>query len=80
MNCGICERRIESVSEKYCVYHRHAENQLKQVYLDWKKAFGIDLTWESYLEQVSELQHTGKWAKEVSRSTLKSKRRSIRSN
>ena len=58
--CPICGR---DTKDEFCVYHQTAFDSLKETYNEWEKAAG--LSWEQYLERVSELDGTGRWVQEI---------------
>ena len=60
--CPICGREVAERSE-LCLYHRHALDNLRDVFGDWERALGID--WKEYLNRVQELDETGMWVREI---------------
>jgi hypothetical protein len=58
--CPICGR---SLQEKFCSYHETAFDNMKEMYAKWKTAAG--LSWEDYLNKISDLEATGRWVREV---------------
>ncbi|MGI0081082.1 MAG: hypothetical protein ACRECH_15845 [Nitrososphaerales archaeon] len=68
MNCAICSRRVTKDSG-YCRYHDIASFNLKKYYADWERAYG-SISWERYLESVSQLSDSGDWVREVAKYEL----------
>ncbi len=60
--CSVCGREVAEDSE-FCVYHRHALDNLQATFDDWKRALEID--WKEYLNRVHKLDETGIWVREV---------------
>ena len=58
--CPICGRNLQ---EKFCVYHQTAFRNMKEMYSEWETA--ADLSWEEYLDRISDLEDTGRWIREV---------------
>jgi hypothetical protein len=58
--CPICGRDAQ---DKFCAYHKTASDNLNEMYNEWEKAAG--LTWEEYLEKISEIEDTGRWVREI---------------
>jgi len=58
--CPICGRDTQ---DKFCSYHQTAFDNLKEMYDEWEKAAG--LSWEQYLDKISELESTGRWVREI---------------
>ena len=70
-DCRLCHRRRMEGSE-YCLHHQRAFKTLKEKYVIWEKALGID--WVEFLGRVSVMKETGVWAREVAASQLKKAR------
>ena len=60
--CPICNRGTIGDSE-YCEYHAEALMNIEKAYSIWDNAMNI--TWEDYLEQLTDEENAGKWAREV---------------
>ncbi len=60
--CSVCSRDVAEDSE-LCNYHRHALDNLRATFDDWKRALEID--WKEYLNRVHELDETGIWVCEI---------------
>ena len=60
--CSVCGRKVAEDSE-FCVYHRHALDNLRATFDDWKCALEID--WNEYLNRMHKLDETGIWVREV---------------
>ncbi len=60
--CSVCGREVAEDLE-FCVYHRHALDNLRATFDDWKRALEID--WKEYLNRVHKLDETGIWVREV---------------
>ncbi|MGY5879545.1 MAG: hypothetical protein RTV31_04800 [Candidatus Thorarchaeota archaeon] len=58
--CPICGRDLQ---EKFCSYHQTAFDNMKEMYSKWETAAG--LSWEAYLDKISNLEDTGRWIREV---------------
>ena len=58
--CPICGRDLQ---EEFCSYHQTAFNNLKEMHAEWEAAAG--LSWENYLDRISDLEETGRWIREV---------------
>ena len=58
--CPLCGRDKE---DEFCSYHQTALNNLKEKHEKWETAAG--LSWEKYLERLSDLESTGRWIREV---------------
>jgi hypothetical protein len=65
MKCIICDKEA---SEKYCVLHKKAYQNVVQKFDYWNRAAAI--SWKEYLKAVVENAYTGLWAKEVALSLL----------
>lgn len=61
-DCKICGRKSDG--EDLCEYHQAALTNLKSAYEIWAEAEG-HLAWEEYINQVYELEETGRWIKEI---------------
>jgi len=59
--CHICGRALSSV--QFCEYHEAAFANLKESFEKWKTANKV--TWSEYLDQVIQLENTGRWVVEV---------------
>lgn len=68
MKCAICTRRALGESG-YCRGHNAANLNLKKHYAEWKRRYG-SLSWERYLESVSQISDTGDWVREVANQEL----------
>ncbi len=60
--CPVCGREVAEDLE-LCLYHRHALDNLRSTFGDWKRALEID--WKEYLNRVQELDETGMWVREI---------------
>ena len=60
--CSVCGREVVEDSE-FCVYHRHALDNLRATFDDWKRALVID--WKEYLNRMHKLDETGRWVREI---------------
>lgn len=58
--CPICGRDAQ---DEFCTYHKTASDNLKEMYNEWEKATG--LSWEKYLDKISEIEDTGRWVREI---------------
>jgi len=61
-DCQICGRKSDG--KDLCEYHQTALANLKFAYEIWAEAEG-HLAWEEYINQVYELEETGRWIKEI---------------
>lgn len=68
MKCAICSRPALRES-LYCKYHDAANRNLKKHYADWERRYG-SLSWERYLESVSQISDSGDWVREVANQEL----------
>jgi len=68
MKCIVCNRACDK--KGYCRFHKKALQNIVKSYPSWKKALG--LSWEEYLNEISENSITGEWAKEVVKHLIKS--------
>jgi DNA topoisomerase-1 len=59
--CAICNR--EEFSNGLCTYHYKANEQIDEVYEEWKEREGV--SFNEYLERIKKLKSTGKWVVEV---------------
>jgi len=59
--CSICGRGIEA--KDLCRYHLEALGNLRGAYDGWNTASG--LSWNEYLEQLEQLDETGRWIIDV---------------
>ena len=59
-DCPICGRDKQ---EKFCSYHQAAFENMKKMYAEWETAAG--LSWDNYLDKISNLEDTGRWIREV---------------
>jgi len=59
-DCPICGRNLH---DKFCSYHQTASDNLEEMYSKWETAAG--LSWEAYLDKISDLEDTGRWIREV---------------
>ncbi|TFH06729.1 MAG: hypothetical protein E4H14_10140 [Candidatus Thorarchaeota archaeon] len=59
-NCPICGRDKQ---DQFCSYHQTAFDNLKKMHTTWENAAG--LSWEDYLDKISDLENTGRWIREV---------------
>lgn len=59
--CHICGRNLSS--DHFCEYHETAYANLRSAFERWKSSAGV--TWNEYLDQVSQLESTGRWVIEV---------------
>lgn len=59
-HCPICSRDKQ---DEFCSYHQTAFDNLKAMHSKWETASG--LTWEAYLNKISDLENTGRWIVEV---------------
>jgi len=66
--CGLCHRRIQPDSE-YCEYHSTSLDNLKEAYKNWRKSLNIE--WDEFLMEVSELNETGSWVLDVAADLLR---------
>jgi len=67
--CLICQREAEY--NELCNLHKKAYENIHTQYLDWKKA--MNLSWEEYLNRLTENPYTGTWAKMLAKKLLESK-------
>jgi hypothetical protein len=66
--CEVCKRSIEG-PKAYCQYHSVAYSNLKGRFDEWKVALG-ELSWERYLETITQLEEAGDWVKQVAKNEL----------
>ena len=59
-HCPICNRDKQ---DEFCAYHQTAFDNLKEMHAKWETASG--LSWEAYLNKISDLENTGRWIVEV---------------
>jgi Topoisomerase IA len=59
--CAICNR--EEFSNGLCTYHYKANEQIDEVYEEWKEREGV--SFNEYLERIKKFKSTGKWVVEV---------------
>jgi hypothetical protein len=59
-HCPICGRDKQ---DEFCPYHQTASNNLKEMHEKWQIAAG--LSWEDYLDKISDIEDTGRWIREV---------------
>jgi len=60
MQCVICDRKTD---DEFCGLHKKAHENLIHGYEGWVKA--MEISWESYLDEVAKNPSTGLWVKEV---------------
>ena len=60
--CTICGR-VASDKTDFCRYHQEALDNLQSSFENWRKASGV--SWEEYIEQLCQLDETGRWVHEV---------------
>ncbi|MHA1965177.1 MAG: hypothetical protein ACXACG_17460 [Candidatus Thorarchaeota archaeon] len=60
--CTICGR-VAVIDNDFCEYHQEAMDNLKSSYKNWKDASGV--SWEEYIEQLCQIDETGRWVLEV---------------
>ncbi len=65
--CIICGRDF-SEEGNLCKYHQIAKENLERVYNSWKQ--GRDISYDSYLQKVLEIDLTGRWVKDVADAIL----------
>ncbi|MFO7837272.1 MAG: hypothetical protein R6V83_11545 [Candidatus Thorarchaeota archaeon] len=65
--CIICGRDLSEESN-LCEYHQIAKENLERVYNSWKQ--GLDISYDSYLQKVLEIDLTGRWVKDVADAIL----------
>jgi hypothetical protein len=58
----------------YCKYHSLALQRLKDGYSKWKSAYP-EISWERYLESISNLEDAGQWIVEVARNEANKEKR-----
>ena len=58
--CPICGREKQDM---FCPYHQTAFGNLEEMHAKWEAAAG--LSWEDYLDKISDLESTGRWIREV---------------
>lgn len=58
--CPICGR---DKAAEFCSYHQTAFDNVKEMYAKWETAAG--LSWEDYLDKISDIESTGRWIREV---------------
>lgn len=68
MKCVICSRRANERSP-FCEYHGVASLNLNKHHADWERAYG-SISWERYLESISQLSDSGDWVQEVAKYEL----------
>lgn len=66
--CMLCVRK--AIQEKFCEFHYEALQSLRTHYQVWKSRYG-EITWYDYLTRLQEIEHTGKWIKDVIEVELK---------
>lgn len=66
--CMLCVRK--AIQEKFCEFHYEALQSLRTHYQVWKSSYG-EITWYDYLTRLQEIEHTGKWIKDVIEVELK---------
>ena len=66
--CTLCVRK--AIQEKFCEFHYEALQSLRTHYQVWKSSYG-EITWYDYLTRLQEIEHTGKWIKDVIEVELK---------
>lgn len=71
MKCKVCNREVNT-KDDYCELHEKAYKNITHKYEEWKKA--LDISWESYLNQIIKNPLTGVWAKEVAQQLLSKER------
>ena len=59
--CPICGRNLRG--ERFCEYHEMAFANIQSAFERWKSSAGV--TWDEYLDQVLQLENTGRWIIEV---------------
>ncbi|MGM0685693.1 MAG: hypothetical protein ACQET3_01850 [Promethearchaeati archaeon] len=57
-----------SEESNLCEYHQIAKENLERVYNSWKQ--GLDISYDSYLQKVLEIDLTGRWVKDVADAIL----------
>ena len=67
--CDICHRAVLPLG-RYCHIHEKASHEIRKGFELWMKAFA-NLSWERYLESISELWETGEASKELAKHLLK---------
>ena len=67
--CDLCSRASLPLG-MYCHIHETASNEIRKGFELWEKAFA-NLSWERYLESISELKETGEASKELANHLLK---------
>ena len=67
--CDLCGR-IALLSGRYCRIHETAFNEVHKGFEYWEKAF-LSMSWERYLESISELRETGEASKQIAKHLLK---------
>ena len=60
MSCPMCGRDKQ---DEFCSYHQTAFDNVKEMYAKWETAAG--LSWEEYLQKISDIEDTGRWIVEV---------------
>jgi len=61
LNCKVCQRK--AVTEKFCMIHLKAYENLVEKYDRWRKA--LKSSWREYLSEIKRNPLTGEWTKEV---------------
>jgi hypothetical protein len=67
LKCKVCNREVNTKGD-YCELHEKAYKNITRKYDEWKKA--LDISWESYLNEIIKNPLTGVWAKEVAQQLL----------
>jgi hypothetical protein len=61
--CISCHRKALS-DNKYCIYHKQAFDNIINHYKVWVNTYD-KISWEEFLINISGMQETGRWIKEV---------------
>lgn len=67
--CDVCRRGALPLG-RYCRIHDTALREIRKGFGLWEKAIA-NLSWERYLESISELKETGEASKELANHLLK---------
>ncbi|MCL2172738.1 MAG: hypothetical protein LBH62_00660 [Nitrososphaerota archaeon] len=74
LNCKICSRPVKE--EGYCKEHWKAYQNICEKFKIWQKA--LEVSWMSYLVNISKNSLTGEWAKEVVKYLIEDERRNVK--